>query len=77
MLVTGSDDTKVKVWDLRSGKAVQTFREHEGIINAAQLSPDSKWVASGGEDGALKIWEIASGKVLNNFYLPSQAVTCI
>ena len=68
VLVTGSEDTKVKVWDLRTNKCIQTFREHTGIINSVQLSPDSRWVASGGDDGSLKIWDIASGKVLSNFH---------
>ena len=33
ILVTGSEDTKAKVWDLRSQKCILTFREHTGIIN--------------------------------------------
>jgi WD40 repeat protein len=32
-LVTGSQDTKAKVWDLRTQKCVNTFREHSGCIN--------------------------------------------
>lgn len=35
LLVTGSEDTKVKVWDLRSNKCIQTYREHTGVINSA------------------------------------------
>lgn len=62
IIVTGSEDTKVKVWDLRTNKPIQTYREHTGAINSVQLSPDSKWVASGGEDGSLRLWDIASGK---------------
>ena len=33
ILVTGSEDTKIKVWDTRSAKCVMTFREHTGRIN--------------------------------------------
>ena len=47
------------------------------MINSAQLSPDTRWVASGGGDGALKIWDISSGKVLTNFPIPGQTITCI
>jgi WD40 repeat protein len=67
VLVTGSEDTKAKVWDLRTQKCINTFREHSGIINSIQLSPDARWAATGGDDGALKIWDISSGKVLSNF----------
>lgn len=34
VLVTGSEDTKVKVWDLRTNKCIQTYREHTGILNS-------------------------------------------
>jgi WD40 repeat protein len=34
VLVTGSEDTKAKVWDLRTQKNTMTFREHTGIINS-------------------------------------------
>lgn len=71
-LISGSEDTKVKVWDLRSNKCVMTFKEHTGPINCVQLSPDGKWAASGASDGALKIWDCSSGQVLSNFYLPGQ-----
>jgi len=67
ILVTGSEDTKAKVWDLRTQKNTLTFREHSGIINTISLSPDARWAATGGDDGALKIWDVSSGKVLSNF----------
>ncbi len=66
-MVSGSDDTRAKVWDLRTSKCIMTFKEHQGKVNSIQLSPDSRWVASGADDGALKIWDMASGKVLSNF----------
>ena len=66
-LVTGSEDTKVKVWDIRSAKCTMTYREHTGRVNTVSLSPDARWVASGSEDGSVKIWEINSGKTLANF----------
>ena len=33
MLVTGSEDTRVKVWDIRSQKCIFTFKEHTGKVN--------------------------------------------
>jgi WD40 repeat protein len=33
ILVTGSEDTKAKVWDLRQQKCIFTFREHTASIN--------------------------------------------
>lgn len=72
IVVTGSEDTKAKVWDIRmkSNNCIFTFSEHTGPVSCVQLSPDSKWVSSGGQDGALKIWEISNGNVLANFQMP-------
>lgn len=77
VLVSGSDDTNARVWDLRTSKCVNIYKEHSKTINSIQLSPDSKWACSGGDDGALKIWDIGSGKTLANFTFPNSSVTCI
>jgi len=76
MVITGSKDTNVKVWDIRSKTAVNTFKEHQGPISCVRLSPDSKWAASGSEDGCLKIWNLSTNEVYANFYHPDQTVTC-
>jgi WD40 repeat protein len=36
LFVSGACDATAKVWDVRSGKAVQTFTGHESDINAVQ-----------------------------------------
>lgn len=36
VFVSGACDAMAKLWDIRSGKAVQTFSGHESDINAVQ-----------------------------------------
>jgi guanine nucleotide-binding protein G(I)/G(S)/G(T) subunit beta-1 len=36
LFVSGACDATAKVWDVRTGKAVQTFTGHESDINAVQ-----------------------------------------
>lgn len=36
LFVSGACDATAKVWDIRTGKAVQTFIGHESDINAVQ-----------------------------------------
>lgn len=44
-----------------------TFRNNSGAINALQMSPDSRWVATGSDDGSLRIWDVVADKELAKF----------
>jgi len=55
-LVTGSDDKTVKLWELKNGRLIKTFRPpvgkgHEGKIFAVAISPDGRYIAAGGRTG--------------------------
>ena len=60
LLVTGSEDKTVRVWDISSrGELLRTLRPpvgegEEGHIFAVALSPDARSVACGGRTGSLK-----------------------
>ena len=57
-LVSGSQDTNVKVWDLRTGKSSYTFRGLEGPVNSVCFAPSGQWVGAGGDDGSIKVLKI-------------------
>lgn len=54
-MVSGSADTNVKVWDLRSKDVAQTYKGHDAAVTHARFSPDGRWVATGSRDGAVKV----------------------
>ena len=56
-----SDDSKVKIWDLRKGKALFSLYSHSGAVNAVDFSFAGDYFASGGTDKNLLLWR-------SNFY---------
>ena len=61
-LVSGSLDTNVKAWDLRSKKSLMTLKSHQKPITAVDISIDGRVVASGSLDSYVKTWENSSGR---------------
>lgn len=56
-----SADSKVKIWDLRKGKALYTLFGHTGRVNSVEFSFAGDYFASGGDDNSLLLWK-------SNFY---------
>ena len=56
MLVSGSKDTTLKVWDVEKKKLMFDLPGHADEVYAVDLSPDGERVASGSKDHMLLIW---------------------
>lgn len=67
LLVSGSDDKFVKLWDVGTLKFKATYVGHKNWVRAARLSPDSSLIASGGEDTKIILWETERKKALLEF----------
>ncbi|RPB22262.1 WD40 repeat-like protein [Terfezia boudieri ATCC MYA-4762] len=63
ILVTGSYDTTIKIWDIETGKEIRTLTGHTLGVRALQFD-DSKLI-SGSMDNTLKIWNYRTGQCLN------------
>ena len=42
--VSGSCDSSTKLWDIRIGKTVMTFKSHETDVNTVTFFPDGKLI---------------------------------
>ncbi|HET6576059.1 MAG TPA: hypothetical protein VFG68_20830, partial [Fimbriiglobus sp.] len=60
LLVTGSDDKTVRVWDVAGGKQLFTFQGHTDAVTAIAIRPDGKQAASGSEDGSIRLWPLSA-----------------
>ncbi len=65
IIASGSLDTTIKLWDLASGKLLETITEHSGAVTCVTFSQDGQRLASSSAnpDGTIKLWDVNTGKL--------------
>ncbi len=58
VLVSGSEDNSVRLWDVAKGEPLKALRGHSRAVRSAAFSPDGSRVISGGEDQSVRIWNV-------------------
>ncbi|MGH9751636.1 MAG: WD40 repeat domain-containing protein [Blastocatellia bacterium] len=61
-LASGSDDKSVKLWQVASGKLLQTFEGHLGQVYAVAFAPNGRYLVAAGAAGRLQFWDIRTGE---------------
>ncbi|MBK8427839.1 MAG: PD40 domain-containing protein [Lewinellaceae bacterium] len=67
-LATGSEDKTAKIWNLESGKDIQTLSAHTASVSSVAFPPDGKTLATSANDKSAKIWDLESGKSILTLY---------
>jgi WD40 repeat protein len=57
LAVTASNDSRLRVYDLKTG-AVKQLVGHEGWIDSVAVSPDGKWLASSSAEAPIFVWRL-------------------
>ena len=57
LLVTGSKDTTLKVWNMATCKLTADLPGHNDEVYAVDWAPDGQKVGSGGKDKAVRLWQ--------------------
>ncbi|KAJ5198747.1 uncharacterized protein N7498_007864, partial [Penicillium cinerascens] len=60
LLVSGSGDMTVRVWDPATGALIQTLEGHSDSVHSVAFSPDGRLLASGSEDQTVRLWDPAT-----------------
>ena len=59
-LVSGSDDGRIKLWDVAAGQGIATLSGHRSSVSSVSFSPDGTTLASGAGDRTVKLWNVAA-----------------
>jgi ribosome assembly protein 4 len=59
---SASSDKKVKIWDGKTGKFLNTCHGHVGIVYQLTWSADSSFLVSASKDSTCKVWNMKIGK---------------
>jgi WD40 repeat protein len=62
LLVSGSNDKTVKLWDMQTGGVIKTFYGHTYSVYSVSISGDCATIASGSEDETVRLWDIQTGE---------------
>jgi WD40 repeat protein len=75
LIVSGSRDAALKIWEVATGQALNTIEGHCGPVYTVSWSTDGSVVASGTSDKTVKIWSATSFLLLNTLEGHRECVT--
>ena len=62
-IVTGSNDTSVKVWVYPELTVIQIINDHDSYVNSVAISMDNTYIISGSNDKTIKVWNLHNRKI--------------
>lgn len=68
LLLAGSWDGLVRLWDVESRTDLRTFVGHVSSVTSVAFSPDGTQAASASVDGTVRLWDVATGDEVAGFH---------
>ena len=67
-LASASDDGAARVWNVRTGRSILTYRGHRAAVKVIAWSRDGAALVSAGEDRTAHVWNAGNGRNLLIYY---------
>jgi len=67
LILTGSWDQQIILWEAKTGRRVKTFSGHAGIIYTLEFSADHNHFVSSSNDNTVRLWDIPEGGEIAQF----------
>jgi WD40 repeat protein len=77
MIVSGSDDGTIRLWDIQGNPISQPFTVHNAAVNCVAFSPDGQMIVSGSDDGTIRLWDIQGNPISQPLTVHNTAVNCV
>jgi WD40 repeat protein len=77
ILISGSEDKTIKLWNAKTGECLQTLQGHANWIKSIAFSPDGRLFASGSFDQTVKLWDAQTGDCLSTLQAHASTVTAV
>ncbi|RHZ70856.1 hypothetical protein Glove_265g18 [Diversispora epigaea] len=76
-LVSASRSLIIKIWDIKTGQIIKSFKAHESPIIVMEVDDTSTLVATGSADSTIKVWDIEGGFCTHNFRGHGGIISCL
>ncbi|XP_077997560.1 NACHT domain- and WD repeat-containing protein 1-like [Glandiceps talaboti] len=76
-VITASADKIVRVWNIHTGEAINTFEGHEREITCLAISKDNRYLISACKQPTMRKWDLETGKGFPVWDSSNKGVKCL
>ncbi len=65
IVVSGSKDGTLRIWNIEEGECLQILKGHRSAITSLDISPNGRFIISASQDKKLRLWELETGRCIH------------